>query len=144
MLGAGGAARGALLPLAEQAPAALVIANRTLARAQELLTMLRMMRRTAFAAASTFADLQGPFDVIINATSASLHGKLPPLPAGLMHAETLAYDMMYVAQETPFCRYAREQGRKPATVWVCWWSRRRKHFICGARSDRKPRLCWLN
>jgi len=110
MLGAGGAARGALLPLAEQAPAALVIANRTLARAQDLLAVLHSDAPDCVAAASTFADLQGPFDVIINATSASLHGELPPLPAGLMHAETLAYDMMYGAQETPFCRYAREQG----------------------------------
>lgn len=107
LLGAGGAARGVVAPLLEAQPAALVIANRSVARAQELVGR--------FAAAGSlracgYPQLAGPFDLVINATSASLAGALPPLPAGVFSRASLAYDMMYGDSDTPFLAFAREQG----------------------------------
>jgi shikimate dehydrogenase len=108
LMGAGGAARGVLAPLLEQQPARLVIANRTESRARDL--------------ADTFADLgnvQGcgydlpgepQFDVLINATAASLQGELPPLPGGLLASDSTCYDLMYSAQPTPFMQWAGRQG----------------------------------
>ncbi|WP_303785908.1 shikimate dehydrogenase [Azovibrio restrictus] len=110
LLGAGGAARGALLPLLERQPAHLVIANRSPAKAEAL--------AAEFASASplplqgcSFAGLDGQsFDLIINATSASLGGEALPLPAGLYAPGALAYDMMYGKGETPFLAQARATG----------------------------------
>ena len=110
LLGAGGAARGAILPLLEQHPAELIIANRSLARAQELVALAHQSdpdaARNSRVQAVSFADVVGIFDVIINATSASLQGDLPPVPSGVFASHTLAYDMMYGAQPTMFLRYA--------------------------------------
>jgi len=105
LVGAGGAARGAVLPLLEQGPAQLVVANRTAARAQELAAQFggRLL-------ASAFDDLHGAFDLVINATSASLAGAVPPLAPALFGAHTLAYDMMYGKEPTAFMRYAAQQG----------------------------------
>jgi len=107
LLGAGGAARGALLPLLEQKPAQLVLANRTYAKAQEL--VLQFARYGDLEAAE-FAELQGTFDVIINATSASLAAELPPLPPHVFSSATLAYDMMYGANPTLFMQFAAQHG----------------------------------
>jgi shikimate dehydrogenase len=105
LLGAGGAARGVLLPLLAEQPAVVVIANRTEARARELAAM------QAGARAATFAGLAGErFDVVINATSASLGGELPPLPEGLFTPGSLAYDMMYGKGATPFMDWAGRHG----------------------------------
>jgi len=57
-----------------------------------------------------YGDIQGPFDVVINATSASLGGDLPPLPAGVFAPGAAAYDMMYGKGDTPFLAFARQQG----------------------------------
>ena len=108
LLGAGGATRGALLPLAQQGPAALAVANRTADKAHAL--------RADFAAHATlqsggYADLAGErFDVVINATSAGLSGEALPLPGGLFAPGALAYDMVYGKGLTPFLRQAREAG----------------------------------
>ncbi|MEQ6885656.1 shikimate dehydrogenase [Salicola sp. Rm-C-2C1-2] len=107
VLGAGGAVRGILEPLLAAAPAQVVIANRTLARAEEVRDLFA---DTGSLAASTFAALVGPFDVIINGTSASLQGGLPPLPEGLTNPATVCYDMMYSQTETAFNGWARQQG----------------------------------
>ncbi|HAV89413.1 MAG TPA: shikimate dehydrogenase [Pseudomonas sp.] len=108
LLGAGGAVRGVLEPLLAQRPAALVIANRTPARAQVLATEFAARGPVS---AVAFADLQGPFDVIVNGTSASLGGELPPLADELVEAgRTFCYDMMYGAEPTPFCRWASRLG----------------------------------
>ncbi|HEY9097467.1 MAG TPA: shikimate dehydrogenase [Thiobacillus sp.] len=101
LLGAGGAARGVIEPLLEQHPATLVIANRTVSRAQELADLFgRGVTACSFEAADV------PFDVVINATAASLAGELPPLSPKLFTADTLAYDMMY-GRDTPFLSFAR-------------------------------------
>jgi shikimate dehydrogenase len=108
LLGAGGAARGVIEPLLEQQPAALVIANRTVSRAQELADLFgHGVAACSFEAANT------PFDLIINATAASLAGELPPLSANAFNATTLAYDMMY-GRDTPFLSFARTQGAATA------------------------------
>ncbi|OJW58771.1 MAG: shikimate dehydrogenase [Thiobacillus sp. 65-1059] len=108
LLGAGGAARGVIEPLLEQAPAALVIANRTVSRAQELAGLFGRG-----VAACGFDGLDTPFDLIINATAASLAGELPPLSPRVFAAGALAYDMMY-GRDTPFLGFARAHGAATA------------------------------
>ena len=107
VVGAGGAVRGVLGPLLEHQPAELVLANRTRAKAEAL---AQLFADEGPIRACEFTELDDAFDLIINGTSASLAGDLPPLPARVIGAETVAYDMMYGAQETPFNRWAREQG----------------------------------
>ena len=108
LMGAGGAARGVLLPLLEQQPAALFIANRTAAKALEL---AQQFDGKGVLAGGGYADLAGrAFDLVINATSSSLAGELPPLPPGVFAPGALAYDMMYGKGLTPFLRFAQEQG----------------------------------
>jgi shikimate dehydrogenase len=108
LLGAGGAARGVILPLIEANIASLVIANRTQDRAQELAQ--HFSASTVPVSASTFGQLDRTFDVIINATSASLSSDLPPVPDAVFGPETLAYDMMYSAQPTRFMQHAAQRG----------------------------------
>ncbi|MFZ6640280.1 shikimate dehydrogenase [Undibacterium sp. TC4M20W] len=110
LLGAGGAARGALLPLLQEEPAALTIANRTLAKAQDLQQQASSLSDRCELQACRFEDLQQPFDVIINATSASINDDVPPLAAIVFGKDTLAYDMMYAAAPTSFLRLAASHG----------------------------------
>jgi shikimate dehydrogenase len=110
VLGAGGATRGALLPFLGEQPAELVIANRNLAKAQELVTI---GAATGHVRACTYADLEGhTFDVVFNATSASLKTELPPVPASAFTACTLAYELAYGKGLTPFLRLAQNAGVK--------------------------------
>jgi shikimate dehydrogenase len=111
LLGSGGAARGVLLPLLSEQPAELVIANRTLVRAQQLVALAHEQDcGEVMLSASGWSQLSGKFDVIINATSASLQDEVPPVPASLFDHSTLAYDMMYGASITAFLRFAHAQG----------------------------------
>ena len=108
VLGAGGAVRGALEPLLAEDPYVLVVANRTVEKAERL--------------AQEFADigpvlpagydwLEEPVDIIINATSASLSGEVPPIaPSLIQPGATFCYDMMYAKEPTAFCRWAREHN----------------------------------
>ena len=107
VLGAGGAVRGIMLPLLEQLPKEVVIANRTLAKAESLVALFASQGHLS---AASFAELQGPFDLIINGTSASLAGDLPPIPASVIAGHTTVYDMMYAPQMTVFNHWANEQG----------------------------------
>ncbi len=107
LLGAGGAARGVLAPLLAQQPEQLVIANRTLEKAQ---TLARLHPHAPLQA-SGFKDLSGQrFDCIINATSTGLQGEIPPLPEGILDENTIAYDMLYANTATPFVGWAQAQG----------------------------------
>ncbi|WP_410480610.1 shikimate dehydrogenase [Pseudomonas plecoglossicida] len=107
VLGAGGAVRGALLPFLQAGPAELVIANRDMAKAMALRNEVEHPRLRI----SRYEELQGQaFDIVVNATSASLVGELPPLPAGVLGATRLAYELAYGKGLTPFLRVAREQG----------------------------------
>ena len=106
LLGAGGAVRGVLEPLLAHNPASLVIANRTVEKAEQL---AREFADLGPVAASGFSWLQEPVDLLINATSASLAGELPPIAASLIEpGRTVCYDMMYGKEPTPFCRWASE------------------------------------
>lgn len=111
LLGAGGAARGVLLPLLAQHPARLIIANRTRARAQEL---AQQYADTATAIeVLDYADLStqtGTVDLIVNATSSSLAASMPPLAPALLGPHTLAYDMMYGSQPSVFLQFATRHG----------------------------------
>lgn len=109
LLGAGGAARGALAPLLAEQPAELVIANRTHAKAEQLAAEFHELGAVV---AQRYEVLQGPFDLIINSTSASLQGDLPPLESALIHADIAIYDMMYGATDTPFIHWAKQHGAR--------------------------------
>ncbi|MBD2857580.1 shikimate dehydrogenase [Spongiibacter sp. KMU-158] len=104
VLGAGGAVRGILGPLLKQQPASIVVANRTVEKAQALVEIFSARGEISACAFEHLAGQQ--FDLIINGTSASLSGDLPPLPRQIMSAEACCYDMMYGADPTPFMRWA--------------------------------------
>jgi shikimate dehydrogenase len=106
LLGAGGAARGVIAPLIAEQPRDLTIANRTVARAR----MLEEHFGPGVRACSYEALSGSHFDIIINATSASLTGALPPLPERVYADGSLAYDMMYGSAVTPFLQRAKAQG----------------------------------
>ena len=104
LAGAGGAARGVLLPLLGERPSALVIANRDVAKARALAGGF------AGVTACGYADLAGErYDLVINATSASLADATLPLPKEIYGAGSLAYDMVY-GRDTAFMRQARAEG----------------------------------
>ncbi len=108
LLGAGGATRGAVLPLLREGPAVVVIANRTVAKAVEVARLFGAHQRVE---ACGYNDLRGDgFDFVINATSASLSGVCPPVPASVYRHNTLAYEMVYGKGMTPFLLAARQAG----------------------------------
>lgn len=111
LLGAGGASRGVLQTLLQCKPLALTIANRTVERAYELRSQFSALAGCTLLGANSFDALRGEsFDLVINATAASLAGEAPPLPAGLYRPGALAYDMMYGREDTAFMRAARSDG----------------------------------
>lgn len=109
LLGAGGAARGALTALAESRPTALFVANRTASRARALAAEL------GGATGGGFEDTEGSYDAVINATAASLASALPPLREGVFAPGALAYDMMYGDGAKPFLDWARAHGAARVT-----------------------------
>jgi shikimate dehydrogenase len=113
LMGAGGAARGALGPLLEAGPVRLVIANRTTDKAERLAARFQGARGLTNAAlsASGYPGLAGQaFDIVINSTSASLSGNVADLPDGVFAHDALAYDMMYGQGMTRFLEMALTQG----------------------------------
>jgi len=136
--GAGGATRGAILPLAAQKPALIAIANRTADKAHGL--------KADFAAQAlqtgSYEDLAGEsFDVVLNATSTGLSQAELPLPAGVFAPGALAYELVYGKGLTPFLQQARTAGVtniadgvgmlvEQAAEAFAWWR--------GVRPDTKP------
>lgn len=113
LLGAGGAVRGVLGPILAERPQQLTVANRTPLKAEQL---ARGFAAEGNIAGCGFDDLEGQeFDLVINGTSASLAGEMPPLPDGLLAPAAYCYDMMYGAEPTVFLAWARQQG---AAGWV--------------------------
>jgi shikimate dehydrogenase len=110
LLGAGGAARGVVLPILEHRPAALVIANRTVATAEALVEQFAALAGEGVLSACGFADIAGEYDIIINATSASLSADLPPVPPSAFKPGALALDMMYGKEPTVFMQFAAAHG----------------------------------
>jgi len=109
LIGAGGAARGVCGPLLAETPKQLVIANRTFPKAETLATVFSSFGNIK---AVEFDDLEGDFDLIINSTSASLNGLLPPVNDSLVRPETAIYDMMYSPEKTVFNAWASELGAR--------------------------------
>ena len=108
VLGAGGAVRGVLAPLLGEDPEAITIANRTVEKATELAAVFTDLGAVD---GCGFADLDGRvFDLVINGTSASLAGNLPPLPPTILAAGCCCYDMMYASKPTVFMGWASRQG----------------------------------
>lgn len=107
LLGAGGAARGVVQPLLETKPTKLFIANRTPSKALEL---AKEFADLGAISGGGFDAIQGPFDMVINATAASLQADLPPVPLGTITSSTVVYDMMYGAKAIRFLDWAKAQG----------------------------------
>ena len=108
LLGAGGAARGAIGPLLSLQPAELVIANRTAASAGQLAAAFQELGPVS---GCEFSRLQNrSFDLIVNATSASLRGEVPLIPIGVVDAATTCYDMAYGLGDTAFVAWAKRLG----------------------------------
>jgi len=112
VLGAGGATRGIIESLLAEQPQELVIANRTVARAEALAALFSPLGNVS---ACGYEGLSGhQFDWVINATSASLQGELPPLPQNLLASGAWGYDLMYASEPTVFCRWALDNGARIA------------------------------
>jgi shikimate dehydrogenase len=112
ILGAGGATRGILLPILREQPARVIIANRTASKAELLAADFSQYGPVKARAFQDLDDLQA--DWLINATSASLKGELPPLSASVIDTGSACYDLMYSKrnskQGTPFCAWAQNNG----------------------------------
>ncbi|QXZ09390.1 shikimate dehydrogenase [Comamonas sp. Y33R10-2] len=116
LLGAGGAAAGALGSLLEEKPRRIVVVNRTYAKAQALveqhanIALLHKVELQVIDKQALEADLTQNFDIIINATASSLGGAEVPAPASVLRAGSLAYDMMYGPAAKPFLDWASAHG----------------------------------
>jgi len=141
ILGAGGAVRGVLGPLLERELAEVIIANRTPDRARKLATEFADMGQIS---GCGFADVTGPpYDLIINATSASIQGEMPPMPAGLVGEETVCYDMAYGRAQTPFTLWAKSlHAARTTKGWGMLVEQAAESFLLwrGIRPNTKPVL----
>ncbi|ORM70131.1 shikimate dehydrogenase [Pantoea wallisii] len=107
LVGAGGAARGVILPLLSLG-CSVVVVNRTVQRAEQLATLFQ---HSGAIAAASFDQLdEQDFDLVINATSSGVDGKVPPLPETLISARVRCYDMFYQQGLTPFLLWCQQQG----------------------------------
>ena len=116
LIGAGGASEGVLHPILAEHPALLIITNRTLDKALNMVKRVEARDEMLFVSINAYAfdDLHGQqFDIVINATSAGLTDSHLPLPTGIFAPTALAYDMMY-GRITPFMAFALDHG---ATVF---------------------------
>lgn len=117
LIGAGGAARGSVLPLLN-AGVKLSICNRTQDKAETLCQLftpygdVTAIGREELSILTQQAVTDNSFDIVINSTSSSLVGELPDIPTRLFHENMICYDMMYGAKATHFNRWAREFGVK--------------------------------
>jgi shikimate dehydrogenase len=142
LLGAGGAARGVLGPLLGAAPEYIEIANRDGNRATQLAHEFRLLgevKGCGFDAIGT----TGTFDLILNATSASLQDTIPPIPPSVIGPTTLCYDMAYGKGDTAFTRWAKQAGAGRAeTGWGMLVEQAAESFFLwrGVKPDTKPVL----
>lgn len=108
IVGAGGATRGVVAPLLVLRPAELVIANRTADRAHSFAADFKDLGNVRGCGFDELGDAE--YDVVINATSASLAGEVPAIPPSVIKGESLCYDMAYSKGDTPFLKWAKENG----------------------------------
>jgi len=109
LIGAGGAVMGVLEPLLKKHPTLIVIANRTVSKAEKLATDFADLGNVEGCSFDALKD-SGHFDLIINGSSASLSGQLAPVPETVLSTNTQGYDMMYAAEPTPFMRWMNDHG----------------------------------
>ena len=109
ILGAGGAVRGVLGPLLAKRPGLLTIANRTVAKAEQLAEDFFHIWDVQ---TCSYEELgREKYDLIINGTSAGLHNELPPVPDSVLGVNSVCYDMMYnLNQPTTFVNWAIDRG----------------------------------
>jgi shikimate dehydrogenase len=107
IVGAGGAARGILESICLESPSHVQIANRTESRAHRLAGQFAEMGHIS---SSSIHQLDEPFDLILNATGASLQGSNLHVPAAVIGRHTHCYDLAYAEQQTPFNRWCQDQG----------------------------------
>ena len=146
ILGAGGACRGIIGPILEQSPECIWIANRTVSRAQQLAEEFAPLG--PHIQSCSFNELNGQrFDLILNATSASLTNELPPLPDNLLNENGCCYDLAYANKATTFVKWGQQQNaaksldglgmlvEQAAEAFYIWRS---------VRPDTKPVISLLN
>lgn len=107
LIGAGGAARGSLLPLLQQLPASLTIVNRTRQKAHDLAKIAQTHTQIPIQSVNFNHLSNQKFDIIINASSSSLENKIPPLSEEILTPDTLLYDMMYANELTSFLSWGK-------------------------------------
>jgi len=141
LLGAGGAARAVVEPLLGARPRALHVANRTPARATALADAFAADGAVSGSGTAALAGLE-PFDLVINATAASLAGELPPLPDELLAPDALAYDMMYGPADTVFTAWARARGHAVADGFGMLVEQAAEAFAIWESVRPKTRMAW--
>lgn len=142
LMGAGGASYGVMEPLLRGQPETVVVANRTLEKAIELVGHFEKLQSCALQgfSARSYAALAGAqFDIVINATSAGLEGAMPALPEGVFAAGALAYDMVY-ARRTPFLEFAQQRGARVSDGTGMLVEQAAESFFIwrGVRPETKP------
>lgn len=139
LLGAGGAARGVLGPLLEADPEYLEIANRNEERARELAREFSTLGAVHGCGFDSISD--STFDLVLNATSASLQDTIPPIPPGVIGPTTLCYDMAYGKGDTAFTRWSKSAGAGRAeTGWGMLVEQAAESFLVwrGVKPDTAP------
>jgi shikimate dehydrogenase len=111
LLGAGGAARGVIKPLLDQKPTELMIVNRTYEKAEQLAQLFKPFGPVSI---GHMNEVDQPFDVVINSTSASLYKTVPDISVGIFSTSTIAYDMSYGSGVTTFNQWAQDNGAAKA------------------------------
>ncbi|HSG59332.1 MAG TPA: shikimate dehydrogenase [Woeseiaceae bacterium] len=142
ILGAGGATRGIVGPLLEMQPRSLRIANRTLDKAQALVEQFQGFGPVS-ACRFNVVPVSDPYNLVINATSAGVHGETPPYPEAAVSKDTFCYDLSYGLKPTPFSIWAREHGAARSVMgWGMLVEQAAESFRIwrGVRPDTAPVL----
>ena len=114
LIGAGGASAGVLGPLLQAAPAEVVVANRTIEKAQSLCARHDALARQ-YHVQLRATDLRAPgeaFDIVLNASASSLAGQASPVPASVLRTDTLVVDLMYGPAAAGFLDWASSHGAR--------------------------------
>jgi shikimate dehydrogenase len=142
ILGAGGATRGIVGPLLEMQPRALRVANRTIERAQIIADRFKRYGPIS-ACGFDVVPVTEPYDLVINATSASVQGEAPPYPEAAISDATICYDLSYGLSPTPFSTWARDHGAAKSVMgWGMLVEQAAESFEIwrGIRPDTAPVL----
>jgi len=146
IFGAGGATRGILAPLLDAQPASIVLANRTVERAAALIGQFASPDELSSCALADLPEL-GPFDIVVNATSAGVRGENLPFPESCLASTSFCYDLAYGLGGTPFVTWARDHGAGAAVQgWGMLVEQAAESFQIwrGVRPETQPILAKMN